>query len=229
MKAILFDFGGTLDTNGIHWSEKYWEAYEFLNLPVTKKQYEESYIYSESKMNEVIKPDDTFRITIYYQVMFQLMYLKEKKYFDDTVDPHLISKISNKCYFDVIKTAENNSRLLDTLSRNYKLAVVSNFYGNLVAVLKELSLYKYFETVIDSFHAGIKKPDPGIFRLAVNKLNVSPKETFVVGDSYDRDIQPGKSIGCSTIWLDGKSWTRPDNTDDADIIIKSLEELSQRL
>ena len=34
MKAILFDFGGTIDTDGVHWSEKYWDLYEQFSVGV---------------------------------------------------------------------------------------------------------------------------------------------------------------------------------------------------
>jgi len=79
IKAILFDFGGTLDTDGIHWSEKFWEAYESLNLSISKEQYEESYVFSESHMKGLIKPEDSYKNTIMYQVLYQLRYMRSKK------------------------------------------------------------------------------------------------------------------------------------------------------
>ncbi|MBI3765652.1 MAG: hypothetical protein HY277_04010, partial [Ignavibacteriales bacterium] len=37
MKAVLFDFGGTIDTDGVHWSEKFWEYYQQFGVGVEKK------------------------------------------------------------------------------------------------------------------------------------------------------------------------------------------------
>jgi putative hydrolase of the HAD superfamily len=225
MKAILFDFGGTLDTDGIHWSEKFWDAYESMNLSISKKQYEESYIYSENNMQVLVKPEDSFQSTIMYQVMSQLIYLRNKGYLSKTEDKYLLSKISELCYSDVRKVTEQSIKIVKQLSSKYILGIVSNFYGNLATVLKELSLYEYFDVIIDSFKVGIKKPDPQIFQLALEKIKTSPKEAFVIGDSYDRDIRPAKKIGCTTIWLDGKSWTKPSVTTDADYKIKSLSQI----
>ena len=89
-----------------------------------------------------------------------------------------------------------------------------------------MSFTNYFETVIDSSEVGIRKPDPKIFQIAVDRLGVLPEEVIVIGDSYSRDIVPSKTIGCSTIWLDGKSWTRPSETSKADFVIHSIEEVS---
>jgi len=51
-------------------------------------------------------------------------------------------------------------------------------------------------------------------------------ESAVVGDSYERDIVPGKQLGCTTIWLKGKSWTsHPTETPAADHIINAFEQL----
>ena len=92
-------------------------------------------------------------------------------------------------------------------------------------VLKELGVKKYFDAIIDSQVAGIEKPDPEIFQTALDILNVKASDAIVVGDSYERDIQPAKMLGCTTMWLDGKSWKRPLDTHEADYTIKSLFEI----
>ena len=35
VKGILFDYGGTIDSNGMHWAEVIWMAYEALKVPVS--------------------------------------------------------------------------------------------------------------------------------------------------------------------------------------------------
>jgi putative hydrolase of the HAD superfamily len=229
MKAILFDFGGTLDTDGIHWSEKFWNAYKSMNLSISKKQFEESFVYSENSMQGLIKSGDSFRSTIMYQVMFQLLYLRGKCYLYETEDNNLMSKISELCYSDVQKVTEQSKKIVKQLSGKYILGVVSNFYGNLDTVLKELKLREYFDIVIDSELVRAKKPDPKIFQIALDKIKVTSSDALVVGDSYDRDIQPAKRIGCTTMWLDGVSWTRPKDTHEADYIINSINEIENIL
>jgi putative hydrolase of the HAD superfamily len=224
-KVLLFDFGGTLDTNGVHWSEKYWEAYKKLGLSISKKQYEEAYVYSESYMTGVVKTNDSFKTTLIYQILFQLLFLRKKKYIIPEEDNNLLYRISDICYKDVLVTTNYNKKLLKELNADYRLGLVSNFYGNLSTVLNELSFTEYFEVVVDSYEIGIKKPDSRIFQKTIDKFNELPENIFVIGDSYSRDIVPAKTIGCKTIWLDGKSWTRPNNTSQADFIIHSIEEV----
>ena len=38
IKGIIFDYGGTLDTNSVHWSEVLWERYQKEQIAVTKEQ-----------------------------------------------------------------------------------------------------------------------------------------------------------------------------------------------
>ena len=39
IRAILFDYGGTLDTLGVHWREKFWDAYLQAVVTILKSDY----------------------------------------------------------------------------------------------------------------------------------------------------------------------------------------------
>lgn len=225
IKAILFDFGGTLDTDGIHWSEKFWEAYQNLKVPITKKQYEKSYVFSENNVQGLIRTSDSFLNILIRQVLFQVKYLRDNNWISESESRDYMMDIPGICYDETLRTAERSAAVLENLRKNFQLGVVSNFYGNLDTVLRELSLAEYFDVVVDSHIVGIRKPDPAIFSLAVDRMEVEPELTLVVGDSYKRDIVPAKAVGCRTVWIDGKSWTRPDDVADADFIVKSLSEI----
>lgn len=229
MKAILFDFGGTLDTDGIHWSEKFWDVYQFFNVHVTKQQYEEAYVFSENNMQVKVKPGDTLEATLKKQVTMQIEYLTDKKYLITISNESLINKIHSKCFTEVLGNIKTIEEILKRLRQNYILGVVSNFYGNLSLVLDNLKIKELFDIFIDSTLVGIKKPDPQIFQIALNRIGIYSSDTVVIGDSYDRDIQPAKILGCTTIWLDGKSWTKPKDTSDADYRINSIKEVENIL
>ena len=66
------------------------------------------------------------------------------------------------------------------------MVLVSNFYGNVQAVLADFNLLQYFESIIESAVVGVRKPDPQIFRLGVDALGMKPEEVLVVGDSYKK-------------------------------------------
>jgi epoxide hydrolase-like predicted phosphatase len=226
MNAVLFDFGGTLDTNGIHWSEKFRTAYNEANLEIKLVDFNEAYVKAEPEMYREIKREDDFFTTIHKQVFLQLNYLEKNKNYSFPGTAVASSRnIAEKCYNDVLLVIKNVKELLTDLKKDFKLGVISNFYGNLEAALEGLGILKYFDVIVDSTIAGITKPDPGIFNLAIEKLSVLPSNTVFVGDSYERDIKPAKMLNCETIWLDVSSWTRPEETNAADFIIKDIMEI----
>ena len=45
IKGIIFDYGGTIDTNGKHWAEVLWTRYKELNIPVSKEDFKKAYVH----------------------------------------------------------------------------------------------------------------------------------------------------------------------------------------
>lgn len=226
MKAILFDFGGTIDTDGIHWSEKFWDAYQKLNINIKKADYEKAFVSAEPVMlSGIIKSDSSFYNTLLQQVLSQLKHLKKNDFLTaDLNEDKTARQIVDFCYADVRETIKINKALLEELNKSYILGLVSNFYGNISSVLKEFEIEEYFDAVIDSGVVGIRKPNPEIYKISVDRLKTEAAETYMVGDSYSRDIKPAKSIGCRTIWLDRRSYSRPEDTSAADFTVSSLKE-----
>jgi len=227
-KAILFDFGGTLDTNGIHWSEKFRTAYDEANLKIKLEDFNEAYVKAEPQMYVEVKRDNDFFTTISKQAYLQLSYLeKNKNYSFPGTAVESSKNITEKCYRDVLGVIKTVKELLTDLKKDFKLGIVSNFYGNLEAALNGLGISEYFDVLVDSTLVGITKPDPEIFKLAIEKLNVLPNKTVVIGDSYERDIKPAKMLNCKTIWLDVSSWTKPNETNSADFVVKDIVEIKR--
>ncbi len=222
-KAILFDFGGTLDTNGIHWSEKFRVAYDEANLKIKPEDFNEAYVEAEPQMYVEVKKEDDFFTTIQKQAYLQLNYLEQNKNYTFLGSATGSSKIvAKKCHDDVLNVIKIVKEILADIKKDFMLGVVSNFYGNLEASLKSLNIAEFFDILIDSTLVDVRKPDPEIFRIAINNLKVSPENTIVVGDSYERDIKPAKMLNCKTIWLDVSSWTKPGETNSADFIVKDI-------
>lgn len=218
MKAVLFDFGGTIDTNGVHWSEMFWKYYRGHGVRVEKPEFEKAFVESE---NRIQSDQDvaglSFRDLLVRQfaVQFGILGLGARQ--------ATAGEMAAECYGDVASIVARARVLLENFAKHYTLGVVSNFYGNLGVVCREFGLEQLFPVMVDSAVVGIRKPDPAIFALAVERLGAEPSATWVVGDSYARDIVPAKVLGCSTIWLKGASWTVPKETDSADYTITTLE------
>ena len=62
IKGILFDFGGTLDTDGNHWGEVLWDVYQHFDLPVVKADFREAYKTGERTLatQPLIQPNFHF-------------------------------------------------------------------------------------------------------------------------------------------------------------------------
>lgn len=224
MNAILLDFGGTIDTDGVHWSDKFREAYEEEGILVAPQEFHAAYSRAEAQMcSGAIAPEDGLRRTLETQVTLQFIELGKGRGSKQTVaPPDAARRIAERCLRDVLETIRLHAPLLDRWSRRYMLALVSNFYGNLVSVTRGLGIAEYFSAIIDSGVVGVRKPDPQIFRYALDALRCSPDQVLMVGDSYDRDIVPAKSIGCGTVWLQGGFDGRLGDTRKADFTISSL-------
>lgn len=96
------------------------------------------------------------------------------------------------------------ARVLEELGREgLRLAVISNTEdGRARDALEAAGLASYFDIVIDSHLVGCKKPDPAIFRLALERLGVEATEAAFVGDSYEFDALAAHAVGMRAILLD---------------------------
>ena len=73
-------------------------------------------------------------------------------------------------------------------------------------VLNEFGLESFFRSIVESSVVGIRKPDPALFALGVNALQIPAEEIVVIGDSYRKDIYPALTLGCKAVWLKNICW-----------------------
>ncbi len=200
-KAIIFDFGGTIESDGLNWIRRFHHLYEEKNIHVPLHQF---YDFIRSLDIQLINEENIrnynlstlVKCHIDYQLQnFDKLNLSVKP--DKNFRKHIYRRFLN----DTNVIIERNRPLIEKLSKLFNLGIVSNFYGNLDIVLKKYRLIKYFKVVVDSQVVGYRKPDPSIFLLAAKKLDVSPQEILFVGDSYAMDIRPTLKIGFGVVWM----------------------------
>ncbi|MDL5513656.1 YjjG family noncanonical pyrimidine nucleotidase [Arenibacter sp. M-2] len=94
----------------------------------------------------------------------------------------------------------NTTEVLDYLKPNYKLHIITNGFEEIQhKKLRSANIHNYFEHIINSEMAGVKKPDPIIFKLALEMANVLPQNSLMIGDSLEADILGAKSVGLHTL------------------------------
>jgi putative hydrolase of the HAD superfamily len=76
-----------------------------------------------------------------------------------------------------------------------RTAVLSNSDGSVTASLSRAGFDGLFEMVLDSHDLGVSKPDPAIFRLALERMSVAPSRTWYVGDSIFHDVGGATTAG----------------------------------
>lgn len=91
--------------------------------------------------------------------------------------------------------------ILEQLRQEYKLGIIANQLPGLEQRLKDFGILEYFDAIFSSADLGLAKPDPAIFRLALQKTNCLPHQAIMIGDRLDNDIVPAKRIGMKTIWI----------------------------
>ena len=94
-------------------------------------------------------------------------------------------------------------------------------------MLREFGFDDIFEVVVESAVVGVRKPDPAIYRLALEQLALDNlTEVTVVGDSMKNDIVPAHTLGLKTILIKGEQWDSAYATDiRPDKVISRLDEI----
>lgn len=211
IKGIIFDYGGTLDTGGTHWSHVIRDGWDKAGVKADDAMFREAYVYAEQELERVthILPHHNFSNLLDIKMQIELQYLAQHGDFPPAMVDEKAKEIADYCYAVAKDNVEKSKVVLQQLAERYPLVLVSNFYGNIESVLQDFGILDCFKKVVESARVGVRKPDSGIFEIAIKFLGLKPEEVLVVGDSIKNDIDPAKKLGCQTLLLEGKGW---DNT-----------------
>ncbi|WP_340063538.1 YjjG family noncanonical pyrimidine nucleotidase [Ascidiimonas aurantiaca] len=97
---------------------------------------------------------------------------------------------------------ENAKTVLQYLKPRYTLHIITNGFEEIQEVkLRNTHIREFFSKVVNSEMAGVKKPNPFIFELALSKANVPPERSVMIGDNLEADILGARNVGMHTIHL----------------------------
>lgn len=231
IKGIIFDYGGTLDTGGDHWSVVIWSAYQKAGVAVNEAEFREAYVFAERELARTrhILPEHDFGDLLNIKMKLELQWLSENGHFPPAEVDDKAKEVAGYCYEAAKSKVGEAKPVLEELMKKYPLVLVSNFYGNIENVLKDFGIDHCFKKIIESAVVGVRKPDPKIFELGVKALGLKPEETLVVGDSYGKDIVPAEKIGCQVLWIKGQGWTAAEDAQTHDNIISDIKEVGEIL
>lgn len=230
IQGVIFDYGGTIDTNSRHWAEVLWEKYVEMKVPVDKESFREAYVHGERTLAKVrlVLPEHDFHEVLRIKTRIQIEYLVEQGKLDGQLaqEKAFAAHIADLCYDYVLQVLERTRPVVQKLSEHYKLVLVSNFYGNIETILKDFGLADFFSAVVESSVVGVRKPDPAIYQLGVDAMGYPAEKVLVVGDSFSKDVVPAKKVGCQVAWLKGQGWGNEEIDETLpDVIITDLPDL----
>ena len=117
---------------------------------------------------------------------------------------------------------------LATLRENYHIGIIANQLPGTAERLKAFGIGQYVDVLTASAEAGVSKPDPRIFQIALQQAGCLPENAVMIGDRVDNDIVPAKALGMKTIWIRqgfGQYWQITDESEMPDVQVDSLSDL----
>ena len=141
----------------------------------------------------------------------------------------LIHELADQ-YMEVLTTYNHlfpgTLEILDYLKPHYKLHIITNGFSEVQGrKMRNAGIDHFFDVVVDSELAGVKKPHPQIFELALKKANVTAAHSLMIGDSLEADILGAKAVGLEVLHFNAHGEAAHDHS----LIVNSLVELKNYL
>ena len=184
MKAVIFDLDGVL----VSTDEYHFQAW--------KQLANEENIYFDRKINErlrgVSRMDSLEIILERSRISYRA---EEKKTLASRKNGYYISNIENLTPNDMLPGALVS---INRLKEAGKFIAIGSSSKNTLLILEKLGIKEYFDAIVDGNQIKNSKPDPEVFLLGAEKMNVKPEECLVVEDAAS-GVEAGKSAGMKVL------------------------------
>jgi epoxide hydrolase-like predicted phosphatase len=109
-------------------------------------------------------------------------------------------------YFGGDRLDQEMVQFIRALRPSFKTALLSNASPQLRDLLNELGVTDLFDAIVISGLVGVQKPDPAIYRIALERMGLAPEETILV-DDFVRNIEAARALGMQTLhFRAGMDW-----------------------
>lgn len=100
---------------------------------------------------------------------------------------------------DLFRFFDDAEPTLQALSKHYEMGLIANQSEDINELLEKSGLRRFFRVQAISSSVKLKKPDPEIFKLALEEAGRPARDCIMVGDRLDTDICPANTLGMTTI------------------------------
>jgi HAD superfamily hydrolase (TIGR01509 family) len=227
IETVLFDFGGTLDSDGVAWKERFHALYRSHGLDLSADAFAPAFYAADDALVGALASTTGLEETI--DALTTNLEAELARRGGGTghaeIDRARGQRVASRFLSEMSFAFARNRPVLEALSERYRLGVVSNFYGNLEAVCESSGLGRLFGVMADSQRVGAEKPEPAIFQAALAELQAKPETTIMVGDSLRRDYEGARRCGMGFIWIapDGVQATERDAAENRSVLAAVTE------
>jgi putative hydrolase of the HAD superfamily len=197
-QTVLFDFGGTLDSDGVAWKERVHSHYLAEGLAMSAADFAPAFYAADDRLVGTIPRTADLAATLGVLTGNLEAGLAGP---GTSPDKPRGERTAARFMAEAETCFTRNRPFLRELARRYRLGIVSNFYGNLEAICAGAGLAPFFGAIVDSHRVGAEKPDPAIFEAALRPLGAVPATTLFVGDSLRRDREGARRMGMDFVWI----------------------------
>ena len=198
--ALLFDFGGTLafldfDLLATEFSRpgRKLDALKLEHAEYAGRAALDHHLMSEKSRDPNAAYEDFFR------AWMNAAGIPQKEFAD--LAARFRAMHQEACMWRIVR--EGTHEALERLkSAGFKLGIVSNADGRVAADAKRFGLAQFFDVIIDSQVVGVEKPNPKIFQLALEALEVPPEQAMYAGDIYAIDMLGARAAGIAGKLID---------------------------
>lgn len=180
LKAAIFDWGGvlmrTVDASG----RRKWERKLGLPLYAVDNAVHGSRSWKKAQSGEISDAEYWADVAEQLGLDHESLVLFRHEYFGgDRLDDEMMAFIRG-------------------LRPCFKTALLSNASPQLMELLAQLGVTDAFDEIVISGVVGVQKPDPAIYRIVLDRLDLAPAETIFV-DDFVQNIQAAEQLGMHTL------------------------------
>jgi putative hydrolase of the HAD superfamily len=238
LRAVIFDFGGTLMYGRQDWEPVIAQADDALtaylrlqgmelNISTFPHQFRKSLAkYFKQRERDLLE-------TTYTSVLREL--LREKGY--NEVSDDIIRKALDTLFAVTQKNWALEEDAIPTLRKleglGYRMGIVSNAGDDrdVQQLAQGFGITPYFDFILSSAACSYRKPHSRIFEMALSKWYLLPTEAVMVGDNLDADIYGAQNAGMYGVWISRRAAPRTEDQFriQPDAVVSSLLELPSAL
>jgi putative hydrolase of the HAD superfamily len=213
IKIIFFDAGGTILEPYPTFAEAFTRICRTHGYQVAPRDVQSVYhtvgMAELSRETGIINASSSAASSQIFWSRLYEMFLEALGIVDDSLRDDLLATFSDKATYKLFPEVLESFEQLR--GAGYRLGLISNFEGWLEEVLVEQKAGEIFEVKVISGIEGIEKPDPYLYRLAMERAGTDPEECVHVGDSIANDLEPATAVGMKAVMID-RSESFPDTT-----------------